>query len=284
MAFAARLRLHLLNSGVPIGCIAMALMLGTGALLGLSVPGALLGAAFCGTGLVYLADRALGHSPEDAINVPERSVWRRSMRRWIGAEGILLALGLALCLPVLHVRTLAAAAGIGALAGLHVWPLGARGWRMKAWGAVKPLSISGAWALGAIVLPVLEAGAAWTAGVGALVLYRSAVLLPNVLLADWRDRRGDAAHGVAALASRWTRRRVRTVALGCLGAGAGVALALAFYTPLPVSLLALDALGLVAMGGAVWHLRPRTVPWHMLAADLVVAWPLLTWAAFSWVG
>jgi hypothetical protein len=259
-------------------------MLGTAALLDLPVPGTLLGAAFCGTALVYLADRALDHSPEDAINCPSRNTWRRTLRRWIAAEAGLLVIGLAACLPFLRGSTLAAAAAIGGLAGLHVVPLGANGWRLKAWGSVKPLSISGAWALGAVVLPVVEAGAPWTLSVGLLVACRVALILPNVLLADWRDRRGDAAYGLSTLASRWSRWQVRRTAALCLGLGLLGAALLADALPAHRRLVALDAAGLLAMGLAVWHLRPQTVPWHMLAVDLLVAWPLLTWAASVWTG
>lgn len=270
-------RRHLVHSGLPVGGIAVALMLGTTALLSLPVSVALLGAAFCGTALVYLADRVLGTSPEDALNCPDRVAWQQEMRGWIAAESIGLALGLLVCLPYLRAETLLAACGMGAVAGLHVGLPGHPTWRLKRWGCLKPLAISGAWALGAVALPILEAGAPWTWGGIALIGYRVAFIVPNVLLADWRDRRGDAVYGVAALGSDWHRTTVQRVGSICLGLAALGATGMAWLRPSLAPLLIVDALGLVALGVGLHRLRPRQVAWHMLALDLVVAWPGVTW-------
>lgn len=271
------LRRHLQHSGLPIGGIAVALMLSTSALLDVPVSMALLGAAFCGTALVYLADRALGHSPEDAINRPDRVTWRRSMRGWIAGEGMALAVGLAVCLPFLHGRTLLGAMGIGTVAGLHVGVPGHDAWRLKRWGRLKPLAISGAWAVGAVLLPVLEADAPWALGVGALIAYRLALILPNVLMADWRDRPGDAVHGVSTLSYRWQRRTVQHVGWMCLGLATLGALLVAGRSVALAPLLVVDAVGLLLMGVALHRLRPRHTPMHMIVLDVLVAWPLVTW-------
>ena len=252
-------------------------MLGTTALLDLPLSGALLGAAFCGTALVYLADRTLSPSPEDAINCPDRVAWRQEMRGWIATEAAGVSLGLALCVPHLRAETLAAACAIAAVAGLHVGLPGHPTWRLKRWGRIKPIVISSAWALGAVVLPVLEAAAPWTGGVTALVGSRLAFIFPNVLLADWRDRPGDAAHGVSALAHDGSRTTVQRVGSVCLGAGAlGTAIA-AWVLPSLAPLLLIDALGFGVLGAGMHHLRPRQVAGHMLVLDLLVAWPGITW-------
>ncbi len=96
---------------------------------------------------------------------------------------------------------------------------------------------------------------------------------PNLLLADWGDRRGDIKAGLAPWAPRWTLRRVRWAATGGLAAAALGALGWAVVARAPV-LVGIDAVGLLLMGGTVWGMDP-TRPRDAFLADLVVAWPVV---------
>jgi 4-hydroxybenzoate polyprenyltransferase len=264
---------------LPIGGIAVALMLGTGALLPFSPSLPLLVAGFCGTALVYAADRTVVPSPEDAVNHPGRRRWVRAHRTWLmGETGLLLVVGGG-ALAYLRPTTLLAAGGLGVLVGLHLLPIGRWGRPLKSVGVGKPLVVAGAWALGATLLPALEADYGPNAGVWALAGYRMLFLLPNVLLADWGDRRGDGAVGHDAWTANWSGRGLRWVATGLLGLAVAGALVASRMAPVPL-LLWIDAAGPLLLLGAVWTLTPNR-PGARLVMDGLIAWPLLT-ALAAW--
>jgi len=261
-----------------IGAVAVGLMLGTIGLFGLPVDLPLLAAGFCGATLTYLVDRAWTDTPEDRVNRPERVAWVQAHTRWLAVETVVLfALGGAMLL-YLEPATLLMVGALGGVAGLHVLFPGREG---RSFGGVpKPISIAGVWAAGGTLLPLVEAGR--PIGVGALLFfgYRGLFVLPNLLLADWADRAGDAAAGLAPWAAGWTARQVRWLATtSLLLAAMGAAVwGVAGTSPL---LVGIDAIGLILMAGVVWGLdpeRPRTA----VLADLVVGWPLVP-ALVAWM-
>lgn len=264
---------------LPIGGIAVALMLGSYALLQLSPSLPLLLAGFCGAVLVYGADRAAVPSPEDTLNHPRRRRWLREHRTWLlGEAGVLLVVG-GWALTDLRPETLYAAVGLAGLVGLHLVPMGGWGRPLKSLGLGKPLIVAGAWATGATLVPVLEAGRAVDVEVWALAGYRLLFILPNVLMADWGDRRGDVASGTNPWTKDQTGRRLRWTASGLLGLCLGSALLMSLGAPLPV-LFWVDAVGPLLLLGAVWTLSPRR-PEARLVMDVLVGWPLVT-ALVAW--
>jgi len=227
-------------SGLPVGGVAVALMLGTSALLGVPVSAPLLVLAFCGTFLTYLAERTLAAAPEDRHNCPERRVWLRRHRVPVAVAAAAALAGASWALPRLRLITLGAAACVGVLSALYAWALLPGGRRLKAWPWAKPLAISGGWAAGGALLPVLEAGATLHTGAWALAAYRFLLILPNALWADWPDRTGD--------------RRAPGI-------------------------LTVDLTGAALMAVAVRR-APSTPPWFYAAVlDALVAWPLMTYGA-----
>lgn len=256
----------------------MALLLGTYGLFGLDVDLPLLVAGFCGTALAYLVDRAWMPAPEDRINRPGRVAWVQSHAGWLAAETVVLvALGGAM-VPYLHEATLAWTVALGGIAGVHVLHRSQEGASLL--GIPKPVAIAGAWAAGAALLPLVEAGR--PIGVGGLLFfgYRGLFILPNLLLADWADRAGDAAVGLAPWASGWTGRQVRRLATASLlGAAVGAA-GWAVVASQPV-LVVIDAVGLLLMMGVTWGLDP-TRSRTALLADLVVGWPVIP-ALVAWM-
>jgi 4-hydroxybenzoate polyprenyltransferase len=269
----------LIHDPLPTGAVAVALMLGTGALLDVPVSGPLLGAAFCGTALVYLADRTLGCSPEDRTNQPARIEWARRHRAWIWGEVLLLTAGLAISVPLLQIKTLGLATLLGGVASLHVWVGLSGAGDAPAARLLKPLAVAGTWAGGAVVLPVLEAGAPTTVSVAGLAAYRFLFILPNVLLSDWGDRTGDIAAGLRPWTEHATARGVRGTASGLLGLALAGAMGASAVHPRPV-LLWIDAVGPLLMLAAVWTADP-TRPAHRFGLDLLVGWPAVT-ALAAW--
>jgi len=260
------------DGSIP-GGIAVALMLGTYALLNVPVSGPLLAAAFCGTLVVYQLDRVLGVSPEDRVNRPGRTVWMQKHQRYVWAMILGGAFGCGAMMPLLRSETIVLAAGLGLIGGLHVVPVlpGAR--RLKTFGRVKPVLIAGVWAVGAVALPLVEAGYPLTLGAAALLVYRLGFVGANLLLADAADRAGDRRAGLTTLATRWPPPQIERFVGGLLAvllAGGGLALG-AFGAP---PLLAVDLLGPLLMAAVL--LRGHGPPWERAAAlDLVVAWPVV---------
>ena len=257
-------------------------MLGTYALLGIPPSAPLLTLAFCGTVLIYQLDRVLGLSPEDKVNRPGRTRWMQSHRRYVAATiaaAVVVGGGM---LTVLQPITALAGCGLGLIGAVHVWPLAPGGHRLKAWGWVKPLAISGAWSAGAVLLPVLEADRPITTGAWALVAYRFGIVSVNTLLADWNDRAGDAQVGLQTVATMQSSAVVFGAAyaiLTLLLAG-GMGVVAAGIAPL---LLLTDLVGVMLMGGVVWRMRRRATRGHQVALDAVVAWPAITFLIL-WLG
>ena len=268
------LRAFLLYGSVPVGGIAVALLLGNYALLGLrpSTPLVLIG--FCGAFLVYQLDRSLWIGPEDRLNQPERVAWVWRHQRWIWTSSVLAVLVALSMLPFLQPATLAVGAGLGGLGVLYGVPLPG-GRRLKAFWPLKPVLIAAVWATGATVLPVLEAGLAVTAGVGALALYRFLFILPNTLLADGPDAEGDRRAGLRTAATELSPKTLRGLAALSLGLAIGGGLG-AVWLLGASPLLYVDLGGPVVLLGLLWH-RPGGSRWfYGFVLDAIIAWPALT--------
>lgn len=258
------------NLLVPL--VAAAQVASTFLLLGAPVDGALTVLAACGALLVYHVDRAWLGVPEDAVNQPGRVCWVRAHPAYVAASTAgAVVLGAAM-LPLVPGRVVVAGLVLGAAGLAYLLPWGRTGRRLKRIWWLKPAAVAGAWALGGTALPALAAGSVDAGAVAALVAYRLGTLLPNVLLADWPDRRGDARSGLSTPALRWSPDRLRYTAMALLaGAVAGAALAVMAGAP---RLLLLDAVGALVLLAWLAQGWPRSRWFYGLAIDAAVAWPL----------
>jgi 4-hydroxybenzoate polyprenyltransferase len=274
LAVRSTLRGFIAHDGLPVGLIAVALMLGTYAVLDLTPHVPLLISGFCGAVLIYQLDRVLDGSPEDRVNRPARRQWMQRHRRyvWITIIGCGAVGGLAA--TQLSLTTCAVGLGLGLVGGIHVWPaLGGR--RLKTWGMIKPIIISGVWATGAVLVPVVEADQFVTGGVLALVGYRFALVLVNTLLADIGDRGGDGRAGRRTLATVLPTSMLLWGAYIVLGfilvAGIG-AVGVGRAPPL----LLVDLLGVVLLGGMVRRVQVDPSWGRHVLVDAVIGWPAIT--------
>jgi 4-hydroxybenzoate polyprenyltransferase len=200
-------------------------------------------------------------------------------RGWLyGEAGILLIVGM-LALSALRLDTLLWSVGLGGLGGLHLLSGGA-GRPMGALSLGKPFLVAGAWALGATILPLVEAGVSLDATAGGVAGYRFLFILPNVLLSDWGDRTGDRAAGLASW-TRWgTGSGLRWGATVMLAGAIGGALGMGVQNA-QLLLWGVDAVGPLLMLGAVWGVDPQR-SYHRFLLDALVAWPGVT-ALVAWV-
>ena len=266
-SWVARLARGLIYANLHVGLVALALLGATYVLLGLPPDPGLLGLGFVATVLIYQIEHWAPWAREDALNHPERRAWwaaRAGLRlAWlVGLGATALALAVTLRGPVLVLGFV-----LGGAVVLYVVPLLPGRRRLKASRWATPLVVSLAWALGGVVVPVLHAGAGVSVGVLAFVAYRAALVWPNVLLADWPDRAGDARAGLRTLASTMAPGRLRQLAAAPLVVAllAGGGAVLGGFVP------ALFAFMLVVVLGP-W---PREGWFYPLGLDLLVAWPLV---------
>lgn len=267
---------------MPVGGVAVALLLGTSALLHLPVSGPLLVVGFCGTALIYGADRFFVASPEDEWNHPQRRRWGRTRRRWLLVESVILILVGGAAATFLRRATLVVGTTFAGIAGLHVVTPGTSGRFLNVPGIGKPLLVAVVWAVGGSVFPSLEAGRVVGVSEAAFAAYRLLFILPNVLLLDWADREGDAAAGLRPWGVDTSARTIRWAAtallLGAVGSALGVGLVLESSV-----LLWVDVWGPVLMIGAVWTVTPGR-PGHRLLLDGLVGWPVVTALTAWWLG
>lgn len=274
-----RARLFMLYGNVLEGLIAVGFVSSTYALLRLRPDLPLLVLAFCGTFLVYQFERGLRPAPEDAFNQPRRLAWVRRHRAYVWISSAVAAAAAAFMLPFLRSATLIVCAVLG-LAGLfYVVPLPTSNRRLKSIWFLKPLLISGAWAVGGVIVPLLEGGASVTAAAAGLLGYRFLFVLPNALLADWPDRMGDARAGLHTVATRWSVDHLKWTAAAPLLLAVVGALAAGMLVDLP-PLLYVDLVGPVLMLGAVLRLFPQAAPRLALTLDAIVGWPVVTSALY----
>jgi hypothetical protein len=262
-------------SGLTVGLIAVGFIAGTYVLLELPVSLPLLVLAGCGTALVYQVERSAGVAPEDVYNQPERMAWLRRHAR--GQRRVMVGLGAAgaSMVPLLRPTTMLLGSALAVLSMLYAFPLLPGRRRLKSIWWLKPVAIAGAWAVGGVVLPVVEAGAGVPRGMPALLACRMLFVLPNALLADWPDRAGDARAGLRTVATEVPAGMLRCLAIASLVLAIAVGLFARWHDVLPPLLL-------VDLGGPALMLVAVLLPlqgsrwFYGLGLDLLVAWPAVT--------
>ncbi len=116
----------------------------------------LMAAGAAGAFVLYQLDRAWQPSPEDVHNQPGRLVWVRSHRLWRFFSTLLAPGGIV----VAHLQQATVTAGkvLGLAGAVYLLPILPGRERPKGHWLVKLLAIGGAWSIGVLVLPALEAG------------------------------------------------------------------------------------------------------------------------------
>jgi 4-hydroxybenzoate polyprenyltransferase len=262
-------------SNLLVGFVAGAFMLGTYAILELSVHLPLLVLACSGTFLVYQADRALFTSPEDRINVPERISWVHDHRVYVVGSSI-VAFTLVLGMFPLVRPSIRWFVGGYAVLGFMYAILGF-GDRFRSTGVHvgKPLVVALGWSFGGVLLPAVQADIDISPAVVLLVIYRLGFVLPNPLLADWADRAGDMHVGVftpAAFLAERTLRRISQIILAVTTA-AGLGAVVLWHAP---ALLWIDLLGPIFLFVSLSGQLPRRRWFYLVTQDGLMAWPAVT--------
>ncbi|MEZ4700084.1 MAG: UbiA family prenyltransferase [Rhodothermales bacterium] len=271
----------LLYGNLQIPLVAAGLLGATPLWFDAPLQGPLMLAGAGGAFLLYQIDRAWHTSAEDAHNQPDRLQWVHRHRRYTLFSTLASLLAIGVAWPYLSPRTLGAGAVLGVAGVLYLFPLLPGKTRLKGNWLIKPLAIAGGWALGATLLPTLEAGRLPDGQVALLFVYRLLFLLPNVLLADWPDRDGDRREGLRSVAQFLGETSMRRVAQLTCGAALAVGGVLAWRSGWPPPAW-IDLAGPVIMALLVSRPMPASRWFYTLALDLAAAWPLVGVAIAGW--
>lgn len=269
------LRNALMYSNVHIAFVAVCFLAGTYAVLELPLSIPLLVAAGSGAFLIYQLDRAFLSSPEDALNNAERQAWVASHKRYVWSSALIAVLLVGASLPGIRLHTLIGGLLLALVGGSYMLPLLPQRRRLKGIGSLKPIVIGGVWAVGGVVLPLLEAGESLSLGVVAFLGYRFLFLLSNAFLADWPDRTGDESVGVRTVATRLSARQLQGLCITTLAMAIGMG-TVSFY------LLEAPLLSYVDLGGPVLFMLVVFRPWpisrwfYNFVIDMIIAWPGVT--------
>lgn len=282
------------DSNLGVAAVGAGVSAGTYPLARLEVDPAVIVLGACGAFVIYQLDRAVCPSPEDRRNHPARLAWVRAHPgyvRWSTAAAAAVVGSLLVGRPPAS-WFLAALLGASGLAyALRDRLFGGDGPGPTARGpadaarerrgrleAFKPASLALVWATGAVGLPLCAEGApiAWTTA-GGLTAYRFGCVLPNLLLSDWPDRRGDRAVGRPTPAVRWSEVRLVRVCRAVLACTVGAGAWAVTWGGAPV-VLAVD------LGGPLATLLLLRVPlpeqrwFYDVLLDGLIGWPALTLA------
>ena len=196
----AHLQIVMAFSAVAYVEAACLLLVGRGAPLGW------LCAAFFGTLGVYLLDGVRSADREDAISQPRRAALSRRHRGGLSCLGVLALIGSCVLIlreePTLPVLFLLGTVGLLGLA--HVLPLlpaGSKFTTTKDLILFKPLVVSTAWLLGALVVAG-ETGSLELAAATGFGLVTLPLLLLDSIWLDRRDMHADVRFGGPTLAAR----------------------------------------------------------------------------------
>ena len=257
-------------------------MLGNSALFAFRLPESFLALACVGAFLVYRLDRLLLTSPEDTLNAPGRVDFSIRYRWALLAVALVLTLFsayLALTMQVLWLEVAIVVGALGLIYPLRILPGGRRP-KDIAW--LKTTLIVACWVGGGVVLPLVLFGGTEEIGffVGAAA-YRTVWILPNLLTADWLDRKGDQEAGSGNLVVTWSIGKVRRVLM--ISALGVLLLAIAMSAMgVPIALIVFDLAGFILLAFSSWRAillsdGEGNVDGGMVWLDLLVAWPLLVW-------
>jgi len=232
-----------------------------------------------GAFFLYQIDRAFSFSPEDTVNAPERVEWNNGHRSYSMASTAASALLMAILLPRLPVFILPWLAAIGVLGIVHALPsMGGRR-RLKSIPYLKTASISIAWMVGGVIIPLTITGISSVALISLLCLYRLPVIVSNQLVADFVDREGDQTVSHKSILTTFSERRVKLIVLSLLGSSAVFGVLVLMMTG-SYLLVSVDMVGLFLMLYFCLRDHPLTRNTSFIL-DVLVGWPLITFLLWS---
>ena len=261
-------------SNIHIAIVAAGLIVGTWSWLSISFSWPVLGLACAGAFLIYHLDRTRIYGNEDLVNQPERLVWYKKHPMYVRIGGAASLVTTLICAALLPGRVVSwgLLLGVGAMFYLIVDRTWSRRLKSNWW--LKPLLIALGWVTGGVLFPALMVGSSALIGAVGLAAYRMPLLVSNVLVADWPDRRGDAVHALNSLAVRLHRKTFQRVVIGLAIVSFGLGILHGFRLNWP-SFYLFDLAGPLFMISLTFYLNSLPRWFLAFAADMVIAWPLL---------
>lgn len=234
--------------------------------------------ACVGAFLVYRVDRLFVSSPEDAVNAADRVGFTTRYRVILVSLAVAMTLAAAWAAFHLELAWMEVSFAVGLLGLVYPLRILPGGRRPKDIPWLKTTLIAGCWVGGGVLLPAVMPGNGPAVGgleLALLGVYRILFVLPNLWLADWLDRAGDAGSGVPGWGGNLTERWL----MGVLAGGVLLLAGMGFARFQP-GLLIIDGALFLGMLGYAWRMR-RTGKGSITALDLWVGAPMLTWVIWT---
>ncbi len=259
--------------------VTVGLQAGTSAILDIPVSWHLISVSAACAFIIYQLERAWFYGPEDLVNQPGRVRWCQRHAPYVTTSLAVAAIVSLNAMFRLKGHTLVWGVGLGLFGLVYISPFGSASSRIKRHVWLKPIAISICWATGGVLLPVAEYGAAASEEVVMLFIYRSMLILANVMLVDLPDREGDSIAHLKTLSMLLPKPRIQgwviTLSLATILIGAFQGVLFSWPPVLYVDLIGAILMILIAATPASSNEKENQYVYRVLP-DLVIAWPLIT--------
>ncbi len=229
--------------------------------------------AASGALLVYHADRAFFKAEEDLTNSLDRLLWYKNHKFYVWASTIIAVLGVAWSSIHVSGSILRVGMFIGLGGVLYSAPIPFISWRIKDIQFVKTALIVACWVAGGVVLPILDVLP--THEIVLLAVYKCLYIFPNVLLAEWVDRTGDAHKGVLSMGARMNLTLIRVLSVVFFLVSIFLLWNWGTFAQ-RVDVLIVDVIGMLGMLVMILYTKTWTSE-QIITVDLWVGFGLVTW-------
>ena len=222
---------------------------------------------------MYHADRAFFKAEEDLTNSIDRLLWYKNHNAYVWVSTIIAVIGVALGSTYVSGSVLRVGMLIGLGGILYSAPIPFTSWRIKDIQFLKTVLIIACWVAGGVVLPILD-----VVPVNEIVLravYKCLYIFPNVLLAEWVDRAGDADRGALSMGARMNLTLIRVISVAFFLVSIFLLWNWGSFAQ-RVDVLIIDVIGMLGMLVMILFNKTWTSE-QIITVDLWVGFGLVTW-------
>ena len=223
--------------------------------------------------MVYHADRAVTWTAEDKANSPQRLAWLEGHKTFLWISSAISAGLAAWSLIYLDVEVIRVGVVLAAVGLLYNVPIPLFNGRLKDTQGFRILLIVGCWVVGGVYLPLHQHISA--PSLPMLMGWKASIMIPNVLMAEWVDRKGDVAHQIRGTGSWLGKRQITYVSLICLSLSLFLLWEWAPHASNQTFVL-LEAIGLVGLVSSLVF-RKKWQSENIVMLDAWIGFPIIIW-------